>query len=540
MNMNENILIPGEPDIPETAQASTAEHPAGAALLPADEPLKNRRLEPVRLNFSYFAGLSLAFGLIYAFCLYKNPGGITYPLFVAAACLCGVLACRKLGRPVKRGSWFLLGSAILLGIGTCRTAEWALIAANGLALVLLGCVFGIHQFYEDAGWNIGKYLSSILLYLLHALGQLPLPFRHLKSFLKQQENRKIRRAAAFLAGILAAVPALFILTGLLSRADVVFSGFVHEIILNWMRPITAFHILFMVCFGFFAMYCLICCCQAQPLTPEVKDRRFGEPLAALAFMGSITLVYAVFCAIQIYCLFLGKGSLPEGYTYSSYARQGFFQLLFVAFLNLVMVLCCLKYIRASRILNVLLTVICGCTAIMLASAVYRMMLYVSTYHLTYLRLIVLWFLAMLAVLLPGVALIIWKPRFPLFRFSLTVVTVFYLALVWGKPGSVIGWDYVSHLNRETISESDVRFLIRGLSADAAPAIASLDLTWEEVKAVLPFSATNEAQITDSALARPNSWFSAYYALHAGNNYRNMGIRNYNFALAKVKGLMNAE
>ena len=59
MNMNENILIPGEPDIPETAQASSAEHPAEAALLPADEPLKNRRLEPVRLNFSYFAGLSL-------------------------------------------------------------------------------------------------------------------------------------------------------------------------------------------------------------------------------------------------------------------------------------------------------------------------------------------------------------------------------------------------------------------------------------------------------------------------------------------------
>lgn len=526
--MNENILISNEPDISEMGQK------------PKEE---NRLLEPVRLNFSYFAGLSLVFGLIYAFCLYQNPGGITYPLFVAAACLCGVLACRKLNHPIKKDSWFLLGSALLLGIGTCRTAEWALIAANGLALVLLGCVFGIHEFYDDAGWNMGKYFSSILLYLLHALEQLPLPFRHMKAFLKRQENRKTRQAAAFLAGILVSVPALFLLTGLLSRADAVFSGFVHEIVLSWMRPVTAFHILFMVCFGFFAMYCLICCSQAQPLTPEVKDRRFGEPLAALAFLGSITLVYAVFCAIQIYCLFLRKGSLPEGYTYSSYARQGFFQLLFVAFLNLVMVLCCLKYIRASRILNVLLTVICGCTAVMLASAVYRMTLYVSAYHLTYLRLMVLWFLVMLAVLLPGVALIIWRPRFPLFRFSLTVVTVFYLALVWSKPGSVIGWDYVSHLNRETVTESDVRFLIRGLSADAAPAVASLNLTWDEVKTVLPFSAA-ELSVPDDPAAngahQPNSWFQAYYRLHAGNRYRNMGIRNYNFSLAKVQKLMNRE
>ena len=38
-------------------------------------------------------------------------------------------------------------------------------------------------------------------------------------------------------------------------------------------------------------------------------------------------------------------------TYAGYARQGFFQLLFVALLNLVMVLLCLKYFRRSKLLN---------------------------------------------------------------------------------------------------------------------------------------------------------------------------------------------
>ena len=36
---------------------------------------------------------------------------------------------------------------------------------------------------------------------------------------------------------------------------------------------------------------------------------------------------------------------------------------------------------------------------------------------------------------------------------------------------------------------------------------------------------------------PNAWMEWYYNQHAGSNYRKMGLRNYNFALAKVKALI---
>ena len=72
--------------------------------------------------------------------------------------------------------------------------------------------------------------------------------------------------------------------------------------------------------------------------------------------------------------FMGKGSLPWGMTYSDYARQGFFQLLFVALLNLVMVLMCLKYCQENVLLNGVLLVISMCTYVMIASAIYRMLL----------------------------------------------------------------------------------------------------------------------------------------------------------------------
>lgn len=515
---------------------------------------EGRRLEPLRRNFPYFAGLSLFFGLAYTVCLYRNPGGITYPLFVAAACACGVLACRKLGRPIKRDSWFVLAAAMALGIGTCRTAEWFLVALNGLALVLLGCVFALHQFYDDDAWNLGKYFCAIFQYLAHAVGLLAVPFQHMKNWLGRQENGQMRRAVLFGAGLLTAAPVLVALVVLLGQADVVFLGFVRKA-LGLLKPLTILHIGLMLVFGFLAMYCLIGCSLTRPVKEEALDCRKGEPLLAIAFMGSIALVYLAFCTIQIFYLFLGKGRLPEGYTYSSYARQGFFQLLFVACLNLVMVLSCLRFIRQSRTLNALLTLICGCTYIMLASAILRMLLYVRVYHLTYLRLTTLWFMAMLAVLLLGVTVIVWRPRFHLFRFGLAVVSIFYIGLVWAKPGEILGWDYVHYLNRAHLTEEDARYLFHELSADAAPAIAAMQLTGDEVAKldgryhgqpqaeVSLAGAGTEGAGTGAAGAGaageevPNAWMDWYYNLHAGANYRDMGLRNYNFALAKVKKLI---
>lgn len=59
---------------------------------------------------------------------------------------------------------------------------------------------------------------------------------------------------------------------------------------------------------------------------EKKSRK--NPVIAITFLSMITAVYLIFCVIQAVFLFTGGRLLPEGYTYSEYAHQGFFQLLF--------------------------------------------------------------------------------------------------------------------------------------------------------------------------------------------------------------------
>jgi len=75
-------------------------------------------------------------------------------------------------------------------------------------------------------------------------------------------------------------------------------------------------------------------------------------------------------------LFIGNMQLPEGYTYSGYAREGFFQLLAVCILNLLLVLICLYLFRENIVLKLILTLISGCTYIMILSSALRMIMYI--------------------------------------------------------------------------------------------------------------------------------------------------------------------
>ena len=90
------------------------------------------------------------------------------------------------------------------------------------------------------------------------------------------------------------------------------------------------------------LYCKLLNQAVQTLKGEIKEEvnagKKGEAILAIPMAGILTVLYLVFSVVQIAGLFLGKLTLPEGYTYAMYAREGFFQLLAVSVLNLMLVL----------------------------------------------------------------------------------------------------------------------------------------------------------------------------------------------------------
>ncbi len=391
-------------------------------------------------GFGFFGPAAFVYAVFYTFCMYKNGSGVTFPFFVAGSLLFLCLSLAKLETTLKKGSVFYMAAMVLLGISTFCTDDGRIIFFNKLGIFLLMMSLLLKQYFDTAKWGPGKFLGSIFRLAFGIRGEVAEPFRdgakYLAKYRKEKGGKADGRIWAAGLGLLLGIPLLAVVLLLLSSADALFRQMT-ERLLGGIRFDNIMNIAARILFMFLASYCLTAYLCKKKIVEEVKDCRSGEPVLAITVTGMLTALYLVFSVVQINGLFLGRMQLPEGYTYAAYAREGFFQLLAVSLLNLVIVLVCLCYFRDSKVLKIVLTIMSVCTYVMIASSAMRMVMYIKSYYLTFLRVLVLWGLALLAVLFVGVLINVFKAGFPLFRYSVAVVTVLYLALSFAHPDYLI-------------------------------------------------------------------------------------------------------
>ena len=434
----------------------------------------------MRRDFPFFGWASAVYALFYTFCLYKNASGITYPFFVAGTLIYFGLCSRRSGVPLKKDSTFTVVSMLLLGISVFLTDNISiqLITKTGIFLLTLSLM--LHQYLNDGAWNFSRFLLAICQCILESVACLGRPFSDGSAWRQKrtQEGKKDGKGRYVALGILVAVPLGLLILALLVSADAVF----RDLFVRLFRHINIWNILLVLCmltFGFFASYCFMAMLNSRVIKEDFRENRNQEPVLAITFTSVLAVMYLLFSGIQVVYLFLGQLKLPDGYTYSSYARQGFFQLLAVCIINLIIVLVCLGFFRESKVLKGILTLISLCTYIMVASSAYRMLLYIGTCQLTFLRILVLWALAATALVLGGIIVTIFKPGFRLFRYCITVVTVLYILLAFAKPDYWIArynMNYVDFtaVSQEQAEEGSYRdfYYLSHLSADAAPVLAA--------------------------------------------------------------------
>ena len=126
----------------------------------------------------------------------------------------------------------------------------------------------------------------------------------------------------------------------------------------------------------------------------------------------------------------------------------------------------------------LLTVITICTYVLTASSALRMILYIQYKYLTFLRIFVLLALLIIAFILAGVMICIYKKSFPFFKYSMVVVTVCYLLFSFTKPDYFIAKVNLDNMSQETQYDffknspvyDDIDYLIDEIGVDGATAI----------------------------------------------------------------------
>lgn len=438
----------------------------------------------------------LFYALFYTICLYHNRSGILIPFFTGASIFFFGCYFKRYGATAGKESRFWVLALILLGASSATTDSAVLISLNrGFTLVLWAVWLLQLAVGEQAGkWRTVRWCREICGVFWGSLLGVGAPIADAVAYKKEHtqtsqetflnaEHRRIVRAV--LIGLALSIPLLSIAAVLLFCADAVF----HDIFVRLLRTLTSFElpawlyngevigILCMVVGVFFYSYGMLAWfgIRRSRCEKEQQEKEYGfDTYIAITAAALVTALYLLFCGVQVFGLFLGRLQLPAGYTYAEYARSGFFPLLFVCIFNSCLVPAALALFKASRVLRHLLTAICGCTFVMIASSAYRMLLYIGTYSMTFLRFAVLWTLAVMVVLTAGIIYKIYHERFRLSGYLLVTVTCGYLAFALIHPDYWIARYDIYALEKG--EAADTYYLYARLSADAAPAIASLDMT----------------------------------------------------------------
>lgn len=210
---------------------------------------------------------------------------------------------------------------------------------------------------------------------------------------------------------------------------------------------------------------------------EPKRRRLGRTEWVIA-LSMLDALFALFVVVQVTVLFGGREHVlaTSNLTYAEYARSGFFQLVAVAALTLLVIGFFARYAQRTRPHDVLLLKILGgvlvaLTLVVLASALKRLSLYEEVYGFTRLRLVVhaaiLWLVALFGIVtVAGIRTNArWVPR------TVVVVSAIgLLAFTLIRPDAFIAERNVERF-RET-GKVDLPYL-SGLGPDAVPALATL-------------------------------------------------------------------
>ena len=428
-------------------------------------------MEPKSNFFAHFSFPIFVYSVLSTFFLYKNLSGITVILFVGSTIWLCRYAIKYENITPKKNRAIYEVLLLLLGISTVLTGNSFIIFFNYVFMFLLVLCLLLHHYYPDETWNFGTYFSSLILSVMGAVSMIGIPYADWKAYHTEQKGRKNDVLPHILLGLLISIPLLLIVLTLLASADIVFSHILSSVFSDIFHLPTLIGITLLFVFFFLSSYCGLRYMNKRDLFSQETEQKKYSAVTAITMLLPITFAYLVFSVVQIIYLFMGKMALPADYTYATYAREGFFQLLAVSVINVLLVVILQWLFRKHVLLQILLTIVSACTYIMIASSALRMLLYIQVYHLTFLRVLVLWTLAVLAFFLIGILIQIYRPAFPLFRYGVLLFSVCYLLL------SLSHVDYfIARYDLQTVSDTgspDYSYIV-GLSTDAAPALVGAE------------------------------------------------------------------
>lgn len=202
----------------------------------------------------------------------------------------------------------------------------------------------------------------------------------------------------------------------------------------------------------------------------------------------LNIIYLVFDIIQIKSLILHQISM--NISYAEYARQGFFQLMFVSFINLVIILIA-KFSATKKdtkdniyIINMSIILVI-LTSVIIVSSFIRMYMYESEYGYTLLRLLVYASLITESLLLIPTIKYILDSKFNIVKYYMTILITAYTVLNFINVDYIIAYRNVNRYYEK--ADIDIYYL-ENTGTDNIPILVDLynNTNCQELKETLDY------------------------------------------------------
>lgn len=216
---------------------------------------------------------------------------------------------------------------------------------------------------------------------------------------------------------------------------------------------------------------------SKALLPEKTVSADGTGFWIL--LAALDVLYFVFLLVQSAGLFGGPEYLSaRGLSYAQWARSGFFQMVGVTIVNLSVLLAAMTFShrqgRGWTTVRLLSGVLIAESLVLLASAAWRMSLYVGAYGLSFKRLVTYWGMGMMALFFLAALWKLLRTDRSFCRLAFPIALAGWVLLNCVPLDALVARDQVDRVLSGETAVLDVEYLLEDLSYDTLPQLARLD------------------------------------------------------------------
>ena len=346
----------------------------------------------------------------------------------------------------------------------------------GLLLIIPILVLSTSYFIYDNTWKYLNVLVLPFLYLLlyiftmkpvktigdtivEILNLMIKPLNSIGNFTKEGvklipvktkgEKKKEKKSTKYIQSFLMILPIVILVLVLLASADSIF-GQLFQNLFSWKWKGISIDEIFTRTIIFASLFFYLGATlyfignhylKEKRVKEEEKER---EPLTINMLLIILNVIYLIFDIIQINSLMLHRVS--SGFNYAEYARSGFFQLMFISFINISILLLSKKCKEQTKtkIMSIIMILL---TYIIIASSYLRMSLYEAAYGYTILRLGVYAILLTEAILLVPTIYYVINKKLNILNFYLVITIAIYTAINCFSVDRVIANNNIARYKR---------------------------------------------------------------------------------------------